>query len=248
MYRLSGLLCLVLFFVLLNLMKKSFAASILLLQMFVQPSYADDSDSFSSDFSNASVALSYRSAFAGNQKSLSEYSTFNHGGNLGFYYQVPGIADIGVEVDVLNPKALFLDREKTAADMLASAVFYSGILKLQKKITLMDDLGLTGGIGIGPTYVTFGKPTSSDGKPFDKRTLSSKLSLTAVGDLSFSIALTEYVSGTVGYSLQYSPLGKISFEESSDKGKSATGDANAPALFAHAVKIGVSTTFGAFLA
>ncbi|WP_448605795.1 hypothetical protein ACJZTR_03810 [Neorickettsia risticii] len=113
---------------------------------------------------------------------------------------------------------------------------------------MADDLGLIGGIGLGPTYVTFDKPTSTDGKSFEKRTLSSKLSLSAVGDLSLSVALTEYVSGTVGYSLQYSPLGKISFEETDAKGKSTTVETDASALFSHAVKIGVSTTFGAFLA
>ncbi|KYH12830.1 hypothetical protein [Neorickettsia sp. 179522] len=229
-------------------MKKSFIASILLLQMFVQPSYADESDGLSNDLSDTFVTLSYKSAIAGNHDSLSKYSTFNHGGSLGIYYPVPGLADIGVEVDVLNPKDLFLDREKTEADMLASPTLYSGILKLQKRVALADGLGLIGGIGLGPTYVVFDTPTSTDKKPFEKRELSSKLSLAAVGDLSLSIALTESVYGTIGYSLQYSPLGKVSFEETGDKGKSEKVEVNASALFAHAFKVGVSTTFGTFLA
>ncbi|QHD65498.1 hypothetical protein [Neorickettsia findlayensis] len=229
-------------------MKKSFIASILLLQMFIQPSYADESDGLSGDLSNASVTLSYRSAVAGNHDSLSKYSAFNHGGSLGVYYPIPGLADIGVEVDVLNPKDLFLDREKTEADMLTSPILYSGILKLQKRVALADDLGLVGGIGLGPTYVVFDTPTSKDKKPFEKRELSSKWSLAAVGDLSLSIALTEYVYGTIGYSLQYSPLGKVAFEETDSKGKPAKVEVDASALFAHALKVGISTTFGAFLA
>ncbi|WP_198014742.1 hypothetical protein [Neorickettsia helminthoeca] len=217
-------------------MKKLFYTSILLMQIVGSSTYAANLDSTSESFLGSYMNLSYRSAILANQEGFKDFTTFNHGGTVGIYCPVQGGTEVGLELDVIRPTGLFLDKDGTEADMLASSIMYSGLFKLQKQLTISDDIGITAGVGVGPTYLTFDTFTGTDkGAPYEDRKVDSKLQVTAVGDLSFSFPLTGSLSGRLGYSFQYTPLGDLTMRES-DSEQAIKGGS----IVSHAVKVGIS--------